>query len=269
MLYWWDGQWFEQDVIQLPVHEPGLLYGATVFTTLRVYQQCLDHPLTHWADHGDRLGQSLVSLQWPAPDWGQVDQAARHLSQRYPLLRLTCFPSGQILITGRELAKDVEQRQKSGINAWLMPPGRYQRSLAELKTGNYFAPWLAQRIAQENNAQEAILTDVSGHWLETATGNLWGWREGEFFTPPLTGQQLPGITLQHLQRWLKKQSITIHGDWWSKDLVRTFQGLAYSNSGVEIVPINRVGEEGGYWLNFASAQSREYDLLAGYWVMNR
>lgn len=268
MLYWWDGQWFEQEVISLPVNDPGLLYGATVFTTLRVYQQWLDHPLTHWADHGDRLQQSLFALQWPAPDLEQIEQAARHLSQHYPILRVTCFPSGQVLITGRELAEDLQQRQQLGIKAWLMLPGRYQRSLAELKTGNYLAPWLAQRIAQENNAQEAILTDINGHWLETATGNLWGWRDGEFFTPLLTGQQLPGITLHHLRTWLENQGVTIHGDRWSKDLVRTFQGLAYSNSGVEIVPINQVGEEGQPWLNFASARSREYYLLARYWLTN-
>ncbi|WLT36905.1 hypothetical protein NON20_12485 [Synechocystis sp. B12] len=122
MLYWWNGQWFEQEVISLPVNDPGLLYGATVFTTLRVYQQWLDHPLTHWADHGDRLQQSLFALQWPAPDLEQIEQAARHLSQHYPILRVTCFPSGQVLITGRELTEDLQQRQQLGIKAWLMPP---------------------------------------------------------------------------------------------------------------------------------------------------
>lgn len=264
MAYWWDGQWFEQDVIQLPVNDPGLLYGATVFTTLRVYQQNLNHSLTHWADHGDRLGRSLQSLGWPAPNWQEVEQGVKRLAQQYPILRITCFPTGQTLITGRELAEDLEQRQKSGINAWLMPTGRYQRSLAHLKTGNYLAPWLAQRIAKENNAQEAILTDVHGHWLETATGNLWGWRDGQFFSPPLTGEQLPGIVHQRLYQWLTDKGLSIAGDRWSGALVKSLQGLAYSNSGVEIVPINGVGREGEDWLRFSPSQTPEYQLLLNY-----
>ena len=268
MAYWWDGQWFEQDVIQLPVNDPGLLYGATVFTTLRVYQQSLDHPLTHWINHGDRLRQSLQSLHWPVPEWEQIESAAREFGRKYPILRITCFPSGQALITSRELGVDLEQRQKLGINAWLMPPGRYQRSLAELKTGNYLAPWLAQRIAQENNAQEAILTDINGHWLETATGNLWGWQNGEFFTPPLTGEQLPGIVHQQLYQWLTDKGLTIAGDRWSGELVKNLQGLAYSNSGVEIVPINGVGQEGEDWLRFSSSQTPEYQLLLDYFRSN-
>lgn len=268
MTYWWDGQWFDQDVIELPINEPGLLYGATVFTTLRVYHKSLDHPFTHWADHGDRLGKSLQCLGWPGLDWQEMEQGARSLAQHYPILRITCFPSGQALITGRKLPEDLEQRQKSGIKAWLMAPGRYQRSLAELKTGNYLAPWLAQRIAKENNAQEAILTDINGYWLETATGNLWGWRDGQFFSPPLTGEQLPGIVHHQLYQWLTKKGLTISGDRWSGDLVKNLQGLAYSNSGVEIIAINEVGQEGEDWLRFSSSQTPEYQLLLDYFRSN-
>ena len=45
------------------------------------------------------------------------------------------------------------------------------------KTGNYLACWLAKNAgAKKVGAQEAILTSDQGEWLETSTGNLWGWK---------------------------------------------------------------------------------------------
>jgi 4-amino-4-deoxychorismate lyase len=44
---------------------------------------------------------------------------------------------------------------------------------------------LAKANAQKLNTQEAILVDAAGNWLETSTGNLWGWRDGSWWTPAL------------------------------------------------------------------------------------
>ncbi len=87
-----DSYWFDQDTITLPVTEPGLLYGATVFTTLRVYDQSLRHPLSHWIQHRQRLQASLTQLQWRSPDWEALTHAAETLAKTEPVLRITCFP---------------------------------------------------------------------------------------------------------------------------------------------------------------------------------
>jgi 4-amino-4-deoxychorismate lyase len=264
MRYWFDGQWFDQAFIQLPIAEPGLLYGATIFTTLRVYDRNLFHPLTHWSAHGDRLRQTLAELHWPSPDWPDLTQAAIVLGQHHPVLRITIFPTGQAWIVGRALPTDLTQRQHQGITAWLMPPGQFQRPLAGWKTGNYFAPWLAQQTAKRQQSQEAILTNRAGHWLETSTGNLWGWR-GEFFsTPAFTGEQLAGIAQAHLCQWLEKQGIILSHQAWTPDLVNSLQGMAYSNSVVEIIPINQVHADHPEHQCFSSAESDQYQLLAGY-----
>ncbi|WP_232014560.1 hypothetical protein [cyanobacterium endosymbiont of Rhopalodia gibberula] len=43
------------EIISVKVTEPGLIYGATVFTTLRVYQKSFDHLLTERSTYFRRL----------------------------------------------------------------------------------------------------------------------------------------------------------------------------------------------------------------------
>ena len=71
-MYWYDGKLIDSDTINLSISEPGLLYGATVFTTMRVYQQSLSHPLTFWRSHIERLQQSIISFGWQQPDWQRL-----------------------------------------------------------------------------------------------------------------------------------------------------------------------------------------------------
>ncbi|MEM9102738.1 MAG: right-handed parallel beta-helix repeat-containing protein, partial [Pseudomonadota bacterium] len=137
----------------------------------------LEHPLTQWQAHCDRLCNSLNKLDWIAPDWHRLRVGANKLMPQFPVLRMTIFPDGREWITGRHLPVDLQQRQRDGITAWVADPD-LSRSLSTEKTGNYLAPWLARQQAQQQGAQEAILVDPAGNWLETSTGNLWGWREG-------------------------------------------------------------------------------------------
>jgi 4-amino-4-deoxychorismate lyase len=123
--------------------EPALLYGATVFTTLRVYSSALDHPLTLWQAHCDRLRHTLDHFSWPHPPWTSLHQGAVTMAQHYPVLRITCWPDGRELITGRPLPQELAQRQQQGISAWLAESANYHRPLANFKTGNYLGGWLA------------------------------------------------------------------------------------------------------------------------------
>ncbi|BFM41358.1 aminotransferase class IV [Synechocystis sp. LKSZ1] len=243
-MYWLAGQWFEQDTICLSIQEPALLYGATLFTTLRVYHQSLSHPLTHWPQHRQRLQTSLQQFAWPEPDWLEVEAAASTLGSHYTVLRITVLPDGRPWIIGRELPADLATKQQQGIQAWLANLPHLRRPLADHKTGNYLSAWLALQTAQGQGASEAILVDADQHWLETSTGNLWGWRAGQFWTPPTTGQILAGISRHQLQQWLYQQGQIVHQEPWTLDLVQSFTGLAYSNSVVEILPIHTVIEQG-------------------------
>ncbi|WP_013324938.1 aminotransferase class IV [Gloeothece verrucosa] len=234
-MFWYNGELVDGESLCLNITDPGLIYGATVFTTLRVYDQSLDHPLTHWQSHCDRLHRSIEVFGWQFPDWKRIRQGAALLSD-YPVLRIVIFADGREWITGRTLAPDLEQRQQQGIRGWVAEDTLFQRSLAAHKTGNYLGAWLALQKAQQLGAQEAILIDSQGNWLETSTGNLWGWKNGCWWTPALRGEILPGIGRSHLLAALESQDIAVAQNEWTPDFIEDLEVIAYSNCVVEMVP---------------------------------
>ncbi len=233
---------------------PGLRFGASVFTTMRVYDQCLEDARSQYTAHCDRLAQSVCAFGWQAPSWSSVYEGCQQLKHRYPVLRLTLFPDGSEWITGRALPPQLMQQQQSGIACWLAPP-TYARSLPTHKTGNYLACLLARQQAQRLGAEEAILTNERGDWLETTTGNLWGWANGQWWTPLAFlgdsqfgvqsggGHCLPGLMRKRLQQALAAAQQSVTGQPWSQFVQADFEAIAYSNCVVELVPIHTIFNE--------------------------
>ena len=222
----------------LSVDEAGLTFGASVFTTLRVYGGSLDHPLTQWQAHCDRLAASVRFFEWAAPDWGALRKGCDRLKMNYPVLRIALFPDGREWIVGRSLPKNLSQKAENGVTAWLSPP-IYARSLPAHKTGNYLACWLARTQAQSRGAQEAILTNRQGDWLETATGNLWGWDGKQWWTPS-NDRCLSGIMSAYLRKILAAAGQPVSLQSWPCNQPLQFEAIAYSNCVVGLVPIHTI-----------------------------
>jgi len=239
-MYWYDGKLINSQQIQLDLDEPGLCYGASVFTTMRVYERSLCHHLTCWQAHCNRLNSSIQAFNWFQPDWQRLKRGAKQLSTHYPILRIAIFPSGKEWIVGRNLPKDLKQRQEKGITAWVAEDEIYTRELAKHKSGNYLGAYLARDRAFSFNAQEAILTDSQGNWLETSTGNLWGWQDGSWYTPSLDSRILPGIKRSSLLYFLHQNNITVRENIWSAKFVSRLEAIFYSNCIVNIIPITKI-----------------------------
>ncbi|MEO1403742.1 MAG: aminotransferase class IV [Cyanobacteria bacterium J06635_1] len=216
----------------------GLFYGASVFTTLRVYGGSLDHPQTHWWAHCDRITQSLNAFGWPRPNWTQVYSGCAKLLQHYEVLRIAVFPEGKALVTGRSLPTDLAIAQRQGIVVWVADEPIYRRSLPAHKTGNYLSCWLARQASSRQNAREAVLVNDQGHWLETSTGNLWGWKDGHWWTPPLSAGVLPGIMRQQILKYLSTQQQPATEADWPPEQITDFEALACSNCVNEVLPIH-------------------------------
>jgi 4-amino-4-deoxychorismate lyase len=238
-MYWYDGQSIESQQINLDINAPGLLYGATVFTTLRVYDREIDSPLTAYPLHCQRLEISIDRFGWCQPDWERVRSGVLTLASHFPVLRITIFPDGRELITGRELPPQLEIWQKQGVTVTIADRV-YTRSLPQHKTGNYLAPWLSLQSARDRGFQEAILTNDRGDWLETTTGNLWGYREGCWYTPPLSAGILPGIARSQIIDHLHHHHRPVVEIEWKADWVKDLSAIGYSNSVVGFIPIHTV-----------------------------
>ena len=160
--------------------------------------------------------------------------------KHFPVLRVAIFPDGRELITGRYLPQDLKQRQTLGITAWVARELLYQRSLAQYKTGNYLPAHLARQRALSLNALEAILVDEDGNWLETSTGNLWGWQENCWYTPRSDSAILPGIARSRWLNYFQSRGIEVVENVWTSQFVTELECLFYSNCVVEMVPIATV-----------------------------
>ncbi len=239
-MYWYDGKLVQSNTINLSISEPGLLYGATVFTTMRVYRQSLSHSLTHWSSHCYRLKSSLISFNWQQPDWERLKIGVESLLTYFPVIRIVVFPDGTEWITGRQLPPDLITKQQKGITAWVAKDSIYRRSLCDHKTGNYLPAYLALQKARQLNAQEAILCGKQNNWLETSTGNLWGYKASCWYTPKLEVGILPGIMRSHLLNCLHQQGIPVSENIWTPEFIQDLEVIAYSNCVIEIIPINFV-----------------------------
>lgn len=239
-LSWYKGRIVADNLLKIRSDDPALLYGASIFTTMRVYRQSLDDPLTSWSAHRDRLFQTIKDLGWNKPDWDGIRQGVETLVSRYQVVRVAVFPNGVELITGRDLPKDLSTRQSQGIISLIVKDPEIRRSLPAYKTGNYLPCWLALNRVQQMGAKEAILVDSHGNWLETSTGNLWGWKDGQWWTPSLTSGILPGIRRTQLLNWLRTRSLPVEEVIWDANFIAGLESLAYTNCAIEIIPIHTV-----------------------------
>jgi 4-amino-4-deoxychorismate lyase len=233
-MYWYCGRSIESQTIELDISDPGLLYGATVFTTFRtdkfspgIYEL-----------HCDRLRSSIADLDWCQPDWNQIRSGVECLIS-FPVMRITIFPDGRELITGRDLPPNLATWQQEGVTV-IIADRKFTRSLPQHKTGNYLAPWLALQQARNQNIQEAILTNDRGDWLETTTGNLWGYRDGCWYTPPLSAGILPGIARSQILHMLQQRNQKVVEIEWNAEWVEELDAIGYSNSVIHLVPIHTV-----------------------------
>lgn len=236
-MFYFDRHLKEGNYIELDIYDSTWLYGATIFTTLRVYNNSLFHPLTNWDSHRHRLKTSIEKFAWKMPDWEQIEAEATILLEHFPVLRITLFPDGKELIIGRQLPANLLEKQAFGVKGFVSIEPELQRSLPLHKTGNYLSPWLALQQAQKQGYDEAILTDLNHNWLETSTGNLWGYKDGIWFTPSLETGILPGIARKTI---LEKADFPIEINTWSEEFVQQLSSIVYSNSVVAILPFNTI-----------------------------
>jgi 4-amino-4-deoxychorismate lyase len=255
-MYWYCGKSIESQIIELDINEPGLLYGATVFTTFRTdFLARLDPRLLGEVGdlidlidlHCERLRSSIADLGWYQPDWKRVRSGVEYLTPAFPILRITIFPDGQELITGRDLPPQLATWQQEGVTAIIADRqltrfaySNATRTLSQHKTGNYLVPWLALKQARARDIQEAILTNDRGDWLETTTGNLWGYRDGCWYTPPLSAGILPGIARSQILHLLKQHHQQVLEIEWNAEWVKDLDAIGYSNSVIHLIPIHTV-----------------------------
>ena len=174
---------------RIDARDRGLTLGLALFETMRGRGGRV--PL--WDRHLRRLGDSAAVLGLPLPDEAALREVAIGVLARAGrddvVLRLTLTADARCAIVCREFAASPAPRRLAVV------PLRRDAGdpTAAHKSTSRLLLVIAQRLAREAGADEALLRGADGELLETDVGNLFCELDGRWLTPPTDGRLLPGV----------------------------------------------------------------------------
>jgi branched-chain amino acid aminotransferase len=186
-----DGEIRDTSEATISITDEGLLRGDGVFEVIRLYGGrpfALD-------EHLERMAGSARSLRLPfdgaavRADVESLLSAADHGDAKLRLL---------VTRGGRRIAivePALEHQTSAALATVVFAPTRI---LDGVKSLSYAANMLATRIAQEEGADEALLTTPHGRLLEGPTSSFFCVIDDELLTPPLSDHLLDSITRRRL-----------------------------------------------------------------------
>lgn len=251
-----NGELVPTDAARIHVDDRGFLYGDSVFTTLRCYNGVpfrLDR-------HVQRLNASLAS-----PVVGikhEVDEAVLR-EDIARLVELNGCPEAVVrfrVTRGRGAGvlppKDTTPTTLLTVDPLQLDESLYERGarlivssvrrdprgeLGKHKLGSYLFSLVARREATAAGADEAIISDTDGHWLECASSNLFAVVDGALVTPDTTRNLLPGIARETVLDCAKDLGIPVRLGDLTTEITEATEELFITNSVQEIVAVAQVG----------------------------
>ncbi len=177
----------------VPATDEGLLRGDGAFEVIRLYD---GRPFALDA-HIERLAHSAANLRLP------VDLDAVRADVELLLAAVGGAPEHaglRIVITrgGRRLL--LTETALAHLDAIRLATVTYAptRVLDGVKSLSYAGNMLATRLAQEQDADEALLVTPHGRVLEAPTCSIFWGKDGVLRTPPLSDHILASITRAHV-----------------------------------------------------------------------
>jgi len=240
---------------KVPADDRGFLYGDSVFTTMRCYRGELFH-VEHYTE---RLNASLRS-QVVGIDYGITPKDLKQNVQR--LIELNGCPDAvarfevtrgrgagalppadaapTTLLTVEPYAPK-ESLYTEGASLIVSSVRRDPRGeLGKHKLGSYFSSLLARREAAAEGADEAIISDTDGNWLECASSNLFAVIDGAIVTPDVTENLLPGIARATVFDCAAAIGFEVSLRKITAEIAERAEEWFITNSLVEVVPVARV-----------------------------
>jgi branched-chain amino acid aminotransferase len=182
-----DGTISESSEVTISVTDDGFLRGDGVFEVIRLYG---GRPYA-FQEHLERMTRSAANLRLPFDAGAVRADAEALLAAADPgdvKLRLVVTRGGRRIAIIEALA---EQPPSIALACIEFAP---VRTLDGVKSLSYAANMLATRIAQEEGADEALLTTPHGRLLEGPTSAFFAVFGDEIVTPPLSDHVLDSIT---------------------------------------------------------------------------
>jgi len=235
---------------KIPVLDHGLLFGDSVYETLRTHE---GKPFL-FSRHFARLEHSANAIQLKLP-WTK----SRTLDE----IRRTCVPGEcriRLLITRGvgELSADLEtcvdptviiivvplvpppeEIYRDGVDV-VISSVRRSGTLADIKTGSLIHQVLARHEANARHAYEAILLTADETLSDGITSNIYMVRDGKILTPAHDAGIVEGITRGVVLELARNVGLeVVEGFFDAADIARADE-MFLTSSTREVIPVVRV-----------------------------
>ena len=177
-----------EENLKIPADDPGLLFGLTVFDTMRTYGKVVFRLHAHI----ERLCFSArrLSIPFPAPTLIE-DEISSALDLDISIRYMLTAGGHRVMQVGPIEKSKVGGPMRVARMGWDPPewlPGVIKHGCR--------AAWVVG--ARELGVDEVILVDRDGFILEANRSNVLGVIDGVLITPPLDGRFLSGVTRRAL-----------------------------------------------------------------------
>lgn len=256
---WLNGRIVRGESAVVSVFDRGARDGGGLFETLRVYG---GRPFA-WERHMERLVLSAAELGFPVPPSPRrlreaVDEVLEACALTDAAVRITVTrgvaggrpvrtgawveaePLGSRLWPGARQLDPVDGGPLGGravLSLTPFTPG----FLGRHKTTSRLAWDLAREEARAAGADEALLVSPAGEVMEGAASNVFVVRSGgDLYTPPLSGDILPGVTRATVLELCGPLGIIAHEAPIPLEMLRWASEVFLTNSVQEILPLREI-----------------------------
>ncbi len=254
MIAYWNTTYVDKESVCISPDDRGFLFADGLYEVIRSY----GGRLFRTPPHLERLGYGAVHLRLPTTDFGYLSEVAVELLRRNKLeqsdaliyfqvtrgaaKRSHAFPVPQPPLTVYGVANAFDagpalKNMETGINAITVADQRWSR--CDLKTTGLTANILANQMARDAGAQEAILVR-DGVLLEGTHSNFMAVFGDTLVTAPASNYILSGITRMTLLELCAEQGVkTEVRPVFAKDMHQATEALIMGTT-VEVTPICQI-----------------------------
>lgn len=218
-----NGQFFDEKTAKISVFDRGFLYGDSVYEVTRTFNR----KAFRLDSHLDRLFVSALKIElFPTLLKSQIalqiQQTINTSTHEDILLRIILTrgtnsdfglnpdlsSENNLIIISKAIAPNPDWWLSVGVSMVF-----YKKKSTQVgslpKSGNYQENILANKLAIENGAYDAIMINSKEHVTEGSTCNIWLVKDGIIYTPSLSDGVLEGLTRKTIFEMAQKYGINV------------------------------------------------------------
>ncbi len=253
-----NGQLVDISDARVPIGDRAVLFGDSVFETLRAYRGV---PFRLWR-HLERLASSCGTLRLSMPAlpeeiaaWVALLLDANGLRETDARVRLTVTgglsagPKGLeregapgFYVTAGPYEPPPEEQYERGLSVVISGIRRNTSSpLSQLKTGNYMESMLARQEALDRGADDAVMLTTAGNLSEATSSNIFMVRDGGVLTPNMGCAFLPGVTREAVIELCLREGLPCREIMEGPEALMQADEVFLTNSMFELMPVRLTG----------------------------